>query len=75
MPNFKYETVDASGKTAKGILEAPSMADAAKVLRADGRYISSLESSGGSSILNMKVGSGKLKAGAAAPGDYVRVRR
>ena len=61
MPNFKYETVDAAGKTAKGILEAPSMADAAKVLRADGRYISSLESSGGSSILNMKVGSGKLK--------------
>ena len=61
MPNFKYETVDAAGKTAKGILEAPSMADAAKVLRADGRYISSLESSGGSSILNMKIGSGKLK--------------
>ena len=23
MPNFKYETIDAAGKTSKGVLEAP----------------------------------------------------
>ena len=61
MPNFKYETIDAAGKTSKGVLEAANIADASKTLRADGRYISVLAPDTGSSILNMEVGSPKLK--------------
>ncbi len=60
MPNFKYETIDAAGKTSKGVLEAPSISEAAKVLRADGRFIAHLAPDSGS-VLNMKVGSSKLK--------------
>ena len=61
MPNFKYETIDGSGKTAKGVIEAANLNEASKTLRADGRFISSLAPDSGSTILNMKVGSPKLK--------------
>lgn len=60
MPNFKYETIDATGKPSKGVLEAPSISEAAKVLRADGRFIAHLAPDSGS-VMNMKVGSAKLK--------------
>jgi len=61
MPNFKYETIDAAGKTSKGVLEAANIADASKTLRADGRYISVLAPDTGASIMNMQIGSPKLK--------------
>ena len=61
MPNFKYEVVDASGRSSKGVIEAATMADASKMLRADGRFIASLEQDNGSSLLTMNVGSPKLK--------------
>lgn len=61
MPNFKYETIDGAGKFSSGVIEAPTLGDASKALRADGRYISSLVPDTGSSILSMKIGSQKLK--------------
>ena len=61
MPNFKYEVVDAAGRSSKGVIEAATMADASKMLRADGRFIASLEQDSGSSLLTMNVGSPKLK--------------
>jgi type IV pilus assembly protein PilC len=61
MPNFKYETVDSAGSSSKGVIEAPNKDEAAKALRSDGRYILSLEPDKGASILNMKIGSQKLK--------------
>ncbi len=61
MPNFKYEVVDAAGRSSKGVIEAATLADASKMLRADGRFIASLEPDSGSSILSMNVGSPKLK--------------
>jgi len=61
MSNFKYETIDSAGRTAKGVIEASSMDEASKTLRADGKYIALLAPDAGSSFLNMKVGSPKLK--------------
>ena len=61
MPNFKYETIDSAGRTTKGVLEAASLNEASKTLRADGRYISVLAPDSGPSILNMNIGSPKLK--------------
>lgn len=61
MANFKYETIDSAGKASKGIIEAPTIGEASKLLRADGRFISSLVAESGPSILNMKIGSPKLK--------------
>lgn len=61
MPSFKYETIDKSGKSFKGVIEAATLGDASKTLRADGRYISALAPNTGSSILSMQIGSQKLK--------------
>lgn len=61
MPNFKYETFDTAGRSSKGVIEAQSISDASKLLRADGRYIASLSADNGTSVLNMKLGSSKLK--------------
>jgi len=60
MPMFKYETIDSTGKSSKGVIEASSINEATKSLRADGRFISSLAPDSGPSILNMKIGSPKL---------------
>jgi len=61
MPNFKYETIDSAGSSSKGVIDAPNINDASKTLRADGRYIASLAPDTGSSVLNMKIGSPRLK--------------
>ena len=61
MPNFKYETIDSAGSSSKGVIEAPNKDEASKALRSDGRYIVALEPDKGGSILNMKIGSPKLK--------------
>jgi len=60
MANFTYEVFDATGKSSKGVIESSSIAEAAKSLHAEGRYIASLSADTGSSILNMKIGSPKL---------------
>ncbi len=61
MPNFKYEVIDSSGKASKGIVEANSLDDASRMLRADGRFIASLQMDTGNSVLNMKLGNPRLK--------------
>ncbi len=61
MANFKYEVVDDKGRMSKGIIEASSVADASKMLRADGKFVSSLAQDSGSSILNKNFGSPRLK--------------
>ena len=61
MPNFKYEVVDAAGRSSKGIIEAATITDASKMLRADGRFIASLEPDSGASFLSMNIGIPKLK--------------
>lgn len=61
MPNFKYEVIDGAGRISKGIIEATNVADASKMLRADGRFVSSLAQDTGASVLNMQIGSPKLK--------------
>jgi type IV pilus assembly protein PilC len=61
MAIFKYEIFDGAGKATKGIIEAPSIAEAQKMLRADGRYISSIAPDNGSSIMNLQIGSPRLK--------------
>ncbi|NLW88498.1 MAG: type II secretion system F family protein [Clostridiaceae bacterium] len=61
MPNFKYEVIDSNGRMSKGIIEASSIADASKMLRSDGKFVSSLAADTGTSILNMNIGSPKLK--------------
>jgi type IV pilus assembly protein PilC len=61
MPNFKYEVIDAKGSVSKGIIEATSVADATKMLRADGKFVASMKQDTGASIFNRSFGSPKLK--------------
>lgn len=61
MANFKYQVVDSAGKSSSGVIDANSMADAARKLRADGKYVASLELDKGPGLLNMELGSPKLK--------------
>lgn len=61
MAKFRYEVIDAKGKTTSGVIEANNQNDAARLLKADGKYISSLKSDSGPSFLNAEVGSKKLK--------------
>ncbi|MBN1892549.1 MAG: type II secretion system F family protein [Clostridiales bacterium] len=61
MPNFKYEVIDAKGAISKGIIEAGSVADATKMLRADGKFVASMKQDTGTSIFNRNFGSPKLK--------------
>lgn len=60
MPNFKYQVIDAAGKTATGVIDAASMADASRKLRADGKYVASLSLDKGAGFLNFG-GKKKLK--------------
>ena len=43
MPNFRYQVIDAAGKTSTGVIDAASMADASRKLRADGKFVASLK--------------------------------
>ena len=60
MPNFKYQVIDAAGKTSTGVIDAASMADASRKLRADGKYVASLSLDKGAGFLNFG-GKRKLK--------------
>lgn len=61
MPKFKYEVIDAVGKKSTGVIEAANLNEATRLLKADGKFIASITNDNGSSILNMQVGSAKLK--------------
>ena len=61
MSKFRYQVVDAKGKESSGTIEAGSKGDAARLLKADGKFVASLETDTGPSILNMEIGRKKLK--------------
>ncbi len=61
MANFRYQVIDSSGKKSEGIIEATSIGEASRKLKSDGKYIASLSLDKGSGILNMQIGSPKLK--------------
>lgn len=61
MPKFRYEVIDAKGKTTTGVIDASNSNEAAKLLKADGKYISSIKADSGPSFLNANIGSPKLK--------------
>ncbi|MCQ2532982.1 MAG: type II secretion system F family protein [Clostridia bacterium] len=60
MPKFKYQVIDANGKASTGTLEANNIADATRALKADGKFIASIDIDKGPGILNMEIGSRKL---------------
>lgn len=60
MANFKYQVIDAAGKTSSGVIDANSMSEAARKLRADGKYVASLQLDKGPGLMNMELGSPKL---------------
>ena len=61
MANFRYQVIDSNGKMSEGIVEATSIGEASRKLKSDGKYIASLSLDKGNSILNMEIGSPKLK--------------
>ena len=61
MSKFKYEVVDAKGKQTSSTIEANSISEATRILKADGKFIISIKNDNGSSFLNKEVGSPKLK--------------
>lgn len=60
MPNFRYQVLDDAGKSSTGVLDASSVADASRKLKADGKYIVSLELDKGQGLGNMEFGSKRL---------------
>jgi len=60
MPNFRYQVLDNAGKSSSGVLDAASVADASRKLKADGKYIVSLELDKGQGLANMEIGSKRL---------------
>ncbi len=61
MANFRYQVIDSNGKKSEGIIEATSIGEASRKLKADGKYIAALSLDKGNGILNMQIGSPKLK--------------
>lgn len=61
MANYKYSVIDDAGKVTTGSIEASTVADASRMLRSDGKHVTSIEVDNGPSLLNMEVGSPKLK--------------
>ena len=43
MPNFRYQVLDDAGKSTSGVLDAATISDASRKLKAEGKYIVSLE--------------------------------
>ena len=61
MANFRYQVLDSAGKKTTGVIDASSIADASRKLKGEGKYIASIELDKGGGIMNMEVGSKKLK--------------
>ena len=62
MPNFRYEVIDAAGKTKKGVIEATNLVDATKMLKVDGKYISKISADNGPGFLSKDMGNPRLKS-------------
>ena len=60
MPNFRYQVLDNAGKSSSGVIDAGSIADASRKLKADGKYIVSIELDRGQGLANMEIGSKRL---------------
>ncbi len=60
MANFRYQVLDDAGKSSSGVLDAASVADASRKLKAEGKYIVSLELDKGQGLANMELGGKRL---------------
>ena len=60
MANFRYQVLDAAGKQSTGVIDAQSIADASRKLKADGRYVLKVELDKGPGLMNLEIGSKKL---------------
>ena len=60
MANFRYQVLDAAGKQSTGVLEAQSIADASRKLKAEGRYVLKVELDRGPGLMGLELGSKKL---------------
>ena len=60
MANFRYQVLDAAGKQSTGVLEAQSIADASRKLKAEGRYVLKVELDKGPGLMNLELGSKRL---------------
>jgi len=65
MPTYAYEAMNASGKTQKGTIDAPTSDEAIQKLRGDGLYPTSVREQKG----------GSAKAEVAAPGAKKKKKR
>ena len=61
MANFRYQVIDSNGKMSEGIIEATSIGEASRKLKSEGKYIAGLSLDKGKGIMNMEIGSPKLK--------------
>ena len=60
MANFRYQVLDAAGKQSSGVIDAQSIADASRKLKAEGRYVLKVELDKGPGLMNLELGSKKL---------------
>ena len=60
MANFRYQVLDNAGKQSTGVVDAQSIADASRKLKADGKYVLKVELDKGPGIMNMEIGSKRL---------------
>lgn len=60
MANFRYQVLDNAGKQSTGVVEAQSIADASRRLKAEGKYVLKVELDKGPGLLNMEIGSKRL---------------
>ncbi len=60
MANFRYQVLDAAGKQSSGVIDAQSIADASRKLKAEGRYVLKVELDKGPGLMNLEIGSKRL---------------
>jgi len=60
MANFRYQVLDSAGKQSSGVIDAQSIADASRKLKAEGRYVVKIELDKGPGLMNLEIGSKKL---------------
>ena len=60
MANFRYQVLDNAGKQSTGVVEAQSISDASRRLKAEGKYVLKVELDKGPGIMNMEIGSKRL---------------
>ena len=61
MSNYRYQVISATGKKSEGIIEASSIGEATRKLKADGSYVASLELDKGAGLGSIEIGSPALK--------------